>query len=263
MSTFRVRLTQGDSRTGDGNLDRIALMTGSITGATNASPIVVTSTAHGLNSGTRVTVQGVGGNTNANADWIITVIDANTFSLNGSSGNSNYTSGGLWRVDSNQRTMYCMGPNRRNRKLRDGDVFTDCNYWKRFCAAPTGSLPLNQAFIELVTDDGSVYIDGQPAIYVVTHNVTVLGNTTYTTTGNTVDVLNTDGGIAQWATISTNQDVNVQLNGNSSTIFTVTGGTSHTFNNGDTQIQTVQFARTSSGSASVVLQVGVLSQCNS
>jgi hypothetical protein len=69
-----------------------------VTGATNASPIVITSTAHGLTTGTRVTVAGVGGNTAANGTHTITRIDANTFSLDGSTGNGAYTSGGTWNV---------------------------------------------------------------------------------------------------------------------------------------------------------------------
>lgn len=72
--------------------------TGSITGATNASPIVITSASHGLTTGDRVTITGVGGNTAANGTWIITRLDANTFSLNGSTGNGSYTSGGTWNV---------------------------------------------------------------------------------------------------------------------------------------------------------------------
>src|SRR5581483_414770 len=66
-----------------------------ITGATNASPISITATSHGYSTGDIVNVAGVGGNTNANGTWQITVVDANTFTLNGSSGNSAYTSGGI------------------------------------------------------------------------------------------------------------------------------------------------------------------------
>lgn len=65
-----------------------------ITGATNASPIVITSVAHGLITGAVVTVAGVGGNTNANGTFKITKLTADTFSLDGSAGNSAYTSGG-------------------------------------------------------------------------------------------------------------------------------------------------------------------------
>lgn len=71
---------------------------GSITGATNASPIVVTSAAHGLSTGDRVKISGVGGNTNANGTFVVTVLSSSTFSLDGSSGNAAYTSGGTWRI---------------------------------------------------------------------------------------------------------------------------------------------------------------------
>lgn len=55
-----------------------------------------------------------------------------------------------------QRTVYVMGPGKVNRKLKDGDTFTDVNYWKRF-AYP--QVPLDQAFIEVVSDDGAPYTD--------------------------------------------------------------------------------------------------------
>ena len=72
---------------------------GAISGATNASPIVVTETGHGRATGDKANINGVGGNTAANNSyanpyWTITVIDANTYSLDGSTGNGAYTSGG-------------------------------------------------------------------------------------------------------------------------------------------------------------------------
>lgn len=71
---------------------------GTITAASNASPISVTSTGHGLSTGSYVTITGVGGNTNANATFIITKVDSNTFTLDGSNGNGTYTSGGEWHL---------------------------------------------------------------------------------------------------------------------------------------------------------------------
>lgn len=65
-----------------------------ITNATNASPIVITSAAHGLVSGDRVLVSDVGGNTNANGSWQITKTTDDAFRLIGSTGNAAYTSGG-------------------------------------------------------------------------------------------------------------------------------------------------------------------------
>jgi len=65
-----------------------------VTGATNATPIVVTTAAHGLDTGDKVTIASVGGNTAANGDWEVTVVSSTTFSLKTSVGNSNYTAGG-------------------------------------------------------------------------------------------------------------------------------------------------------------------------
>lgn len=70
---------------------------GAITGATNATPIVVTATAHGLATGDSVVISGVLGNTGANGTFVITKVNANSFSLNGSVGNGAYTSGGTWQ----------------------------------------------------------------------------------------------------------------------------------------------------------------------
>jgi Phage tail tube protein len=72
--------------------------TKAITNATNANPIVITSAAHGYQSGQSLDVAGVLGNTNANGRWDIAVIDANSYSLVGSQGNAAYTSGGTSAV---------------------------------------------------------------------------------------------------------------------------------------------------------------------
>ena len=70
---------------------------GTVTGATNASPIVIqTSAAHGFIDGAVVTIAGVRGNTAARGTWNITVVDATHFSLDGSTGNGNYTNNGTW-----------------------------------------------------------------------------------------------------------------------------------------------------------------------
>lgn len=67
-----------------------------VTGATNATPIVITtSTAHGYSTGMVVEISGVGGNTAANGIWTITVVNSTQFSLQQSAGNGNYTSGGV------------------------------------------------------------------------------------------------------------------------------------------------------------------------
>ena len=65
-----------------------------ITAATNASPIVLTAVAHGMSTGDTGLVAGVLGNTAANGTWTVTRVDADHLSLNGSTGNGSYTSGG-------------------------------------------------------------------------------------------------------------------------------------------------------------------------
>lgn len=65
-----------------------------ITGATNASPIVITIAVHGLVDGDHVTIADVLGNTAANGTWAIANSTVNTFELVGSTGNASYTSGG-------------------------------------------------------------------------------------------------------------------------------------------------------------------------
>ncbi len=72
------------------------LNSGTVTAATNASPIVITSAAHGLTTGARATVADVTGNTAANGTFTVTRVDANTFSLDSSTGNGAYVSGGTW-----------------------------------------------------------------------------------------------------------------------------------------------------------------------
>jgi hypothetical protein len=68
-----------------------------ITGAANngSGLIRITATAHTFQTENRVTITGVGGTVEANAaNWRITVIDANTFDLVGSTFTNAYTSGG-------------------------------------------------------------------------------------------------------------------------------------------------------------------------
>jgi hypothetical protein len=67
-----------------------------ILGATNATPIVLTTPAHGIAVGnvTWVTVTGVLGNTAANGTWVAEAVTATTLKLRGSVGNGAYTSGG-------------------------------------------------------------------------------------------------------------------------------------------------------------------------
>lgn len=167
---------------------------------------------------------------------------------------------------SKQRQVYVMGPNKTNRLLIDGETFTDCNYWKRF-TYPT--LPLDQAFIEVVTDDGSYYSDvaGENTVPVVLSK-TITAGTTYTDTGNTVDIVTTYGGPAlfcQMENLDASDDITVKLNGSATAVMTLAHGDTQIFNSGDLAITSLAFANATSGNGDVAVQIilSVRSVCNS
>lgn len=67
---------------------------GVITDAINDTPIEITSEDHGLTTGDTVTVVNVGGNGAAKGTFTVTVLDADTFELDDSIGDGDYTGGG-------------------------------------------------------------------------------------------------------------------------------------------------------------------------
>ena len=69
------------------NSGTISLPVFSIISSTNASPISVNVSSHGMSTGDTVFIRNHATNTNANGEWIVTVTDANNFTLNGSTGN--------------------------------------------------------------------------------------------------------------------------------------------------------------------------------
>ncbi|MHB9119827.1 MAG: hypothetical protein ACYC2R_16385 [Burkholderiales bacterium] len=78
------------------NIDATPLA-GAVKNASDADPIVITSPSHGLQTGDRVIIAGVSGNTNANGTFPASVIDANTFSIP-VAGNGTFTgSAGAWQ----------------------------------------------------------------------------------------------------------------------------------------------------------------------
>jgi len=67
-----------------------------ITGATWATPIVIKAVSHGRTTGDKGYINGINGNTAANGEWSITVIDKDSFSLDNSIGNGFWTDGGVF-----------------------------------------------------------------------------------------------------------------------------------------------------------------------
>jgi hypothetical protein len=141
-----------------------------------------------------------------------------------------------------QRTMFVAGPNRIYRELFDGQTFTDCNYWKRF-AYP--QVPLDQAFISVVTDDGSIYSDvpSENTFPVTPFNsagsdtsFVVSADFAFTDADSIIDIIGTYGSYATFCelhNLSGSYAVKYQLNGSSNAIMTLSAGATVVYDTGD------------------------------
>ena len=152
-----------------------------------------------------------------------------------------------------QRSMWVTGPNRTYRELIDGATFTDCNYWKRF-AYP--QVPLDQAIILVVTDDGSVFSDvPEENTFPRVYTLTVAGGSVYAS--NVIDVIGDNGAAAVSASVEnqSGQAVKVKMNGLANAIFDLAANETKSFNLGDAVISRLEFNNTSSGATTATVQV--------
>lgn len=100
-----IRQMNENSETVDASEPSIASLAygpryGSITGATQANPVVITSNSHGLSNGDIVSIASVVGMTEINdRQFVVSGATTNTFQLLGEDGTGHtaYTSGGIWR----------------------------------------------------------------------------------------------------------------------------------------------------------------------
>jgi hypothetical protein len=158
-----------------------------------------------------------------------------------------------------QRQIYVAGPNNVHRLLKDGETFTDCNYWKKFTAEVVGD---EYAFIEVVTDDGSIYSD------VAAENVYSVGGSLTLTTNysdSIVDFVVDHGGPARFLMVQNLDEaivINGELNGDSNVIFAVGAGETMMFNQGDLIITTLRL-KGASGNPNISYIASVRSICNS
>jgi len=165
---------------------------------------------------------------------------------------------GLQSDPSIQRTVYVMGPNQVNRLLADGETFTDCNYWKQF-AYPQTTKAL--AFVEVVTDDGSVWANGSSSNVVDSDTLTGAAGSIYSTAGNTWDIEAEHDSYAIYTRIintAATGTVNIQLN--DTAIFSLGGGEEMVFDIGDLAITKVAVGNNSSGAVDSPIEVIALIQ---
>ncbi len=161
---------------------------------------------------------------------------------------------------SRQRQIFAAGPNKKYRLLTDGATFTDCNYWKKF-AFP--QVVKEFAFIEVVTDDGSIFSD------IATENTFAAGaeetglDTNYTTTA--IDLVVDHGGAArflQLQNLDTTDDATMEINGDTTINLILVALTSQTFQRGDVVVSSFRL-KAGSGSPAIRWFAGIQSVCNS
>ncbi len=88
----------------------IAYDSGSVTDASDASPIsITTASTAGLKTGDMVMLTGVQGNTAANGTFTIKVTGPTTFTLDNSQGNGTYMAGGTWMLFTEDLPLYVQG----------------------------------------------------------------------------------------------------------------------------------------------------------
>ena len=156
-----------------------------------------------------------------------------------------------------QRTMYVTGPRGIRRQLKDGDVFTDCNYWKQFAYPQVNE---QDAFIEVLSDDGSIYSPIQeennfPRVY----TLSVADGSSFE--DNVVDVYGDNGGPAGFVQINnfaSGGSIKVKINGISNAIFDLEEGSIQQFNVGDISISKLEFSNNSGTDANVQIILSVL-----
>ncbi len=156
------------------------VLASNITGASNANPIVINSQGHGLATGQRVTITGVTGNTNANGTFTITVLSADTFSLNGSTGNASFTGGGLWALTGNVTAATNAAPiviTSNAHGLKTGQIVT--------VAGATGNTAANGTFTVTVLTANTFSLNGS------TGNGAYAGGATWTVNYTPTSVSNT------------------------------------------------------------------------
>lgn len=160
-----------------------------------------------------------------------------------------------------QRSAYIMGPNKVNRLLKDGDTFRDCNYWKRF-AYPQVSL--EEAFIEVLEDDGIQYVDNQNNNFPKVYNVTANSNSSFSE--NIADILGDTGGYAHFTQITNRSEINeirIKLNESSDAIFLLPAGSTQSFDAGDVSISKIQIENNNEEEVEVQILVSIMVVPNS
>lgn len=162
-----------------------------------------------------------------------------------------------------QRTIYVEGPNHTHRSLKHGDIFSDCNYWKRF-AYP--QVALVDAFIEVVEDDGSIYADhtSDENTYPRVFDLTINSGSTYA--DNLIDFTD-DQPNAYAIFVQINNKgaapLKVKINGSATAIFDLANGETQVFNHKDIIVTKLEFANDDDENGVIQVISSIKSYCAS
>jgi hypothetical protein len=138
-----MTLTVEDFQVGDFEYLHCALSatTGTATGATAANPVVITDATHGLTTGDRIRFTGFSGGMTQlnNRDFLVEVVDANSFKLKGEDGTGHdaYSTGGTWT----KYTVTGLG------YTTPGSTLTISREWRDRTADQEGTTPLDKIMI--------------------------------------------------------------------------------------------------------------------
>jgi hypothetical protein len=156
---------------------------------------------------------------------------------------------------SKQRSIYVQGPKGIHRKLKDGDTFTDSNYYMQFVYP---NCALEDAFLEVVTDDGSSYSDVEaenvyPLVWLPGADGIIGAGDTSDDDNMELDIVGTYGAPAVFVQIQNTDSASVQviLNGSADATFTLDGSSTQIFNSGDIVVTKIGFDNSASGAGAV------------
>lgn len=168
------------------------------------------------------------------------------------SGIPNPTDQSIINGNSIQRTVILTGPKGKKIRLKDGDTFTDCNYFKMYCY-PAKSL--ESAILQVITDDGTIWDSQDDTNNVITKvvNLTISGGTTYE--DNVLDIVETYGGPAIISQFTINgSDVKMKINNDDDAILDLATGF-RIFDRGEITLRSIAFDNSISGSDDATLQI--------
>lgn len=170
-------------------LENFTEITGTITGATNASPIVITSVAHGLSNGDLVGTAGLVGNTAPNGlIWQTANVTADTFELRSSTGNGAYASGGTWH-----KQLVGVGP---TIVLQDGIPVLSGSPTRRYIGTGMTQGVSGQTSVQ---GNGRMLLANEYNQQEFSTSISDATNHTYTST--TSRAFNNDGSIQAWIVV--------------------------------------------------------------